>query len=721
MLLISLMIAVAIVASLIALLAFVRNPGSKTHRWLFLLIIAACVWVVVGNLHSIVDPVVGLWLSRLAFVAAALLAFSLVRFCLSVTGAMPKPLTTALFVVLLTVASGLSLTPWVVESLVAQGEGMLWTTRGPAYPFVVLSILYVVVHGLILLDYHRRHQSGVRRAQLSIIELGLVLGTVVGTTTNVILPNLTQTTLPSRFAFLTIVIMTTCLIYAVARHRFLDLRVAATRTLAYAITLIVAALLYVVVIFGITQLALADVPLDHPGRQLVYAIVAVIVAVTFHALKQFFDTFTGKLFLHDAYDTKEVLDTMSDTLVEELNIFALMDRSGKILLRATKARHIEYVLTGPNVPPDQRRIIVGSNGADVTELIDRLSNLSYKVVVADELADDDKLVEAMARSSIAAAVRLETSKEVVGYLLVGYKANGAAFTSQDVGLIRIAADELAIAIQNALRFEEIEHFNETLKKKVADATAQLRESNKKLKELDIVKDEFISMASHQLRTPLTSIKGYLSMVLEGDVGKVPPEQHKFLEEAFLSAQRMVYLIGDFLNVSRIQTGKFVLDPHPTNLADVIADEIERLHMTAEHRGVKITYKKPANFPLLTIDEDKVRQVTMNFIDNAIFYSKPGGHIAISLAVLPHQIRFVVKDNGIGVPAAERDKLFTKFFRATNARRVRPDGTGIGLFLAKKVITAHGGSVTGESEEGVGSTFGFTLPLDTHIELQKTNQ
>jgi signal transduction histidine kinase len=714
MLLISLMIAVALVASLIALLALIRNPGSRTHRWLFLLIISACIWVVIGNLHSIVDQGIGLWLSRVAFAAAALLAFALVRFSAAVTGVTLKPFTIFFFFAVVALCFLLSSTPWVIEALVVQNDGMLWSVRGPLYPLVIGLILYMVIHGLVLLDHHRRHQTGIRRAQFSIIETGLVLGTLVGVTTNIILPNLTQTTFPSRFAFLAIVILTSFLIYAVAKHRFLDLRVAVARTLAYTVTLVVAALFYFVVIFGVTQFLLADVPADHAMRQLVYAAVAVVVAVTFHSLKLFFDRTTSRLFLHDAYDTKEVLDTISDALVQELDMSALMTRSGKILQRATKARHVEYLLIGSHVPSTERRVIVGRNIAPVDGLVEQFAASASKVVVTDELAEDDALHELLERANIAAVARLETSKELVGYLLLGFKANGAAYTSQDVGLVRIAADELALAIQNALRFEEIESFNETLKKKVADATVQLRESNKKLKELDVVKDEFISMASHQLRTPLTSIKGYLSMVLEGDVGKVPPEQHKLLEEAFLSAQRMVYLIGDFLNVSRIQTGKFVLDPHPTNLTEVVADEIERLRLTIEHRNVKIEYKKPTNVPTLLLDEDKMRQVTMNFIDNAVFYSKPGGRVKIEFQVMPEQLRFTVSDNGIGVPADERDKLFTKFFRASNARRVRPDGTGIGLFLAKKVVTAHGGSVIGNSEEGVGSTFGFSLPLNAAV-------
>jgi signal transduction histidine kinase len=283
-------------------------------------------------------------------------------------------------------------------------------------------------------------------------------------------------------------------------------------------------------------------------------------------------------------------------------------------------------------------------------------------------------------------------------------------TVQDTNLMRIAGGELAVAIQNALRFEEILHFNETLKDQVEEATSQLRDSNRKLKRLDEAKDEFISMASHQLRTPLTSVKGYISMVLDGDAGRLTPPQQRLLGEAFTAAQRMVYLIGDFLNVSRLQTGRFVLETKPTDIAQVVSDEVAQLSSTAARRNIVVRYHHPVQFPILTVDENKMRQVIMNFIDNAIFYSKPSSSVEVTLVNTGREVRLEVRDTGIGVPEAERHKLFSKFFRAENARKVRPDGTGIGLFMAKKVITAHGGSIIFETKEGKGSTFGFALPI-----------
>jgi signal transduction histidine kinase len=357
-----------------------------------------------------------------------------------------------------------------------------------------------------------------------------------------------------------------------------------------------------------------------------------------------------------------------------------------------------------------RTVQIGRN-VGLTDVVATIMHRRPSLVVTDEIErQEGSFYRALQGSGISAVVSLETSKDLIGYILYGYKANGRIYSNDDVNLVKITADELAVAVQNALRFEEIARFNETLQKEVDQATAELRESNKKLKSLDQAKDEFISMASHQLRTPLTSVKGYMSMVLEGDAGDLNRTQKQLLEQAFASSQRMAYLISDFLNVSRLQTGKFIIERRPVDLAAVVQEEAKQLQSTAESRGLKIEVNVPSNFPTLSLDESKLRQAIMNFMDNAIFYSRPGGVIKVDLVKTVKELVLTVQDQGIGVPPSERHHLFTKFYRASNARTARPDGTGIGLFMAKKVVVAHGGSIVFSTVEDKGSTFGFRLPL-----------
>ena len=198
--------------------------------------------------------------------------------------------------------------------------------------------------------------------------------------------------------------------------------------------------------------------------------------------------------------------------------------------------------------------------------------------------------------------------------------------------------------------------------------------------------------------------------MEGDAGKVSAAQKQLLGEAFNSSERMVSLINDFLNVSRIQTGKFMIDKHPVDLAKLVDQEVNSLRANAATRGIKLAYDMPKNAPLFNLDEGKIRQVVMNFIDNAIYYSHEDTTIVVKFSIGDTEAKLTIKDNGIGVPKDEQAELFTKFYRASNAKKQRPDGTGVGLYLAKKIILDHDGKLIFESAQDKGSTFGFSLPI-----------
>jgi signal transduction histidine kinase len=294
-------------------------------------------------------------------------------------------------------------------------------------------------------------------------------------------------------------------------------------------------------------------------------------------------------------------------------------------------------------------------------------------------------------------VKLMARRQIVGLLAVGYLSPKDQLNESDTRLLDHLSESIGVALDNKLLFDE----NQKVLK-------QIKESNTKLLALDEAKDDFISMASHQLRTPLTSVKGYISMILEGDAGNITPQQQKLLSQAFISSQRMVYIIADLLNVSRLRTGKFTMEFAPVNLADIIEQEITQLQETASSRDLKLIYKKPKDFPELVLDDTKTRQIIMNFVDNAIYYTPAKGKIIVKLENKPDTVELKVTDNGIGVPKAEQAHLFTKFYRAANARKARPDGTGLGLFMAKKVIVAQFGALIFDSKEGKGSTFGFIL-------------
>lgn len=237
----------------------------------------------------------------------------------------------------------------------------------------------------------------------------------------------------------------------------------------------------------------------------------------------------------------------------------------------------------------------------------------------------------------------------------------------------------------------------------------LKAANKKLKELDVAKSEFMSIASHQLRTPLTGIMGYLSMIVEGDFGAPNPEQAPVLKDILDATKRLIRMVNIFLNATRIEAGRFVLNYSKVPFHEAVEAIYKELKPTADIKKVGLTYEK-TELPTVDVDPDKIKDVILNLIDNAIKYS-PQGNVKVWATATPTTVHVFVKDSGVGIPKDEAPNLFNKFTRGSGIARVEPNGSGLGLFIAKKIVEEHGGRIWAESEgEGKGSTFQFEIPI-----------
>jgi signal transduction histidine kinase len=556
--------------------------------------------------------------------------------------------------------------------------------RGAGYSFVIIWILFLMIRfiGDLVRSYIKA--EGKVKKQLQLVIIGVISAVSIGITTNLLLPIVSGNTLSTQFAPLAGIAFTSLLAIAIIRHGLFNVRLLVIRALGYALSLIVVSSIYGFIVFGIARY-IFDLRLSTIGV-VTLSVATGIASLLFNKLKAFFDRMSRRLFYQDAYDSEELFNEYNRVLVSTIDLDLLLKRTSQVIADYLK---IEYCLIGVKDGSEKEYRIVGAdflhiNRRDIESLRSMTVHVHKPVIDADELLPEMVELQTMLQKyKISVLARLTTNirknQEGLGYLALGPKKSGNPYTSQDIKVIETLANELIIALQNALRFEEIERFNETLQQKVQDATMQLRESNKKLKQLNESKDDFIGMASHQLRTPLTSAKGYISLVMDGDAGKISPTQQKLLQQAFNSSQKMVYLIADLLNVSRLKTGKFVIERSPVRLDKMIDDEMDQLQEEADGRGLELTFAAPKDFPTLPLDETKTRQVIMNFLDNAIYYTPSGGHIHVELTNLPKSIEFKVVDDGIGVPKDERHRLFTKFYRARNAQRARPDGTGLGLW------------------------------------------
>ena len=228
------------------------------------------------------------------------------------------------------------------------------------------------------------------------------------------------------------------------------------------------------------------------------------------------------------------------------------------------------------------------------------------------------------------------------------------------------------------------------------------------RQLEQAKDEFVSLVSHQLRTPLTAIRLFVEMVLDEQVGKLNAGQRDYLSKVDTSTNRMIQLVGDFLNTSRIELGRLRVEPSPTKLEELVQSHINEVQPLADQKQVTIKYSA-RKLPEVSVDPSLYGQVIHNLLTNAIRYTKNGGNVSVSLQKNSKGYQLDVSDNGIGIPKDAQGKLFQRFFRADNAIKVEGEGSGLGLYLIKKIVELSHGKIWFESTEGKGTTFHVIIP------------
>jgi signal transduction histidine kinase len=303
------------------------------------------------------------------------------------------------------------------------------------------------------------------------------------------------------------------------------------------------------------------------------------------------------------------------------------------------------------------------------------------------------------------------TKTIVSYpLFLGQKALGVL----NLGLAKKVDDlsrgeketldeligAVAIAINRAQLIEDIKNTNN-----------KLTQANQQLELLDKLKDEFVSLASHELRTPMTAIKSYSWMVLNGKAGAITPKATEYLNRVYISTERLIHLINEMLDVSRIESGRVTIKKAPLDIVKLLQDVQKELRGRATECSISLTVAEGGSIPIVQADTEKICQVLENLVGNSLKFTPKGGSITMGVRQAGGFLEIYVTDTGQGIDAADIPRLFQKFGRIDNATTSTPvNSTGLGLYICKQYVELHGGKIWVQSEPKKGSTFTFTLPI-----------
>jgi signal transduction histidine kinase len=338
-----------------------------------------------------------------------------------------------------------------------------------------------------------------------------------------------------------------------------------------------------------------------------------------------------------------------------------------------------------------------------------------------------RLKEYMRNYSIGAILNLDIKAQTDGYILIGNKEEGAAFTENEVRYLRSILSNTSIAIERALLYNEVQSFNITLQERVERATGELKERNEELQDLynnleEIYQKEkdLMDVAGHEFRTPASILKNNLYL-LKKRLQKVYPEKsdekiETYIERLVEGTDRQIKLVNTFLESARIDNKRFEIQVDLVDIGELIGEAVDDMKPFAKKKSIQVIFHKPQKKIFVEIDTVRMREVVDNLLNNAVKYTDKG-YIEITLTDKSDSIIFTVKDSGIGIRKQDQVHLFKKFSRVENyiggetgdGAIVRPGGTGLGLYVARTIIDAHGGTIEVDSDIGRGSVFTFEIP------------
>lgn len=716
---------------LLGILIFPKKLNSLINFYFSLVAISVCFWSIgVGMFLMSTNEASALIWVKIYYNAANLIALSLVLF--STVFPIDKKVSPLKIIGIATPSVLLlmynSINPrFMSEAIVISKLGNIVILDKLDYSIFATYFLAYFGGYILLISYRYATASKYTKQRLLFMLVGVLVSGFFGMLFNLILPwfgNYYLIWIGPLFSIVNVILM----FYAIRKYRLFDIRFA-IRSILFKIVL--SLFFSFVIFFSIKIFIGASIQVSSLNIFIASFIVSLIITTLYRPINRVIRNSTDSFLFQREHDIEELIGNFGIELVKDIDIDRIMNLVIKTLSQVTHSK-TSYVFVkfkednSIQVWCKEQKELSTKKFEKLFELYlqQTKSVLTYEDLVENKeifkLSDD--FLKFIFDNKIELITRISSTDKFDSFLILGSKKDSSAYTSNDIKIIESLKIHIGIAVQNAYLYKSSQGFNEKLQSEIDKATKKIKESNEQLaasniqlQGLDKLKDELVDVTSHELRTPSTIARNYLSVLLrnEGETLKQYPKIYKYIEIAYQNSERTIKLVNDILLVSKIEGNHLTIKPSRYDIGKLILNLVEEFGHTTQEKNVSISSELTEHLPEVYIDSKKVREVISNLIGNAIKYTPQNGKIVISAARKGIKNVIVsIKDTGPGISDEDKARLFKKFGRLEGSYKTvgEAGGTGLGLYICKNIVALHGGEIWVESDSGQGSTFSFSIPV-----------
>ena len=418
----------------------------------------------------------------------------------------------------------------------------------------------------------------------------------------------------------------------------------------------------------------------------------------------------------DTLDFNEVVQKIVDSVLSELGylklgyrivVLALLDEEKQVLKRISISQTADAKRALEVTPVPFHEIDIPFSEPDnicaraVRNVQKYTTHDWYDILRPSYTREEAAQVQKVVGIKTSMVFPVISKGKAIGFLIFSMVKDEKDVSQAEHDLIKGFTDVVGLAVENARLYTSLQ-----------DTKEKLETANIRLKELDKLKNDFVSVASHELRTPMTAIKSYLWVAMNKKQDQLSEDMKRYLSRAYISVERLINLVNDMLNISRIESGRIALKLSEVDLNELINEVVEEVAVKAQEKEIHVIGLNK-QIPKVLCDRDKIHEVYLNLIGNSLKFTKPGGTITVDFYEKYPYVHTSVRDTGVGIEPENISRLFTKFGRLENSyvAVAESGGTGLGLFISKSIVNLHKGQITAQSP-GLekGTTFTFSLPI-----------